>query len=72
MDWFVVHHPETGGIGVVAETALGHYLGRGWVRVSDALNAGEKDQLVPARYADAPDLDAKPEQPAAKTSTKEK
>jgi hypothetical protein len=68
MDWFVVRHPGTGGVGVVAETALDHHRDRGWTRVSDALTDGEKDQVVPAQYADAPDLDTKP---ASKTSTKE-
>lgn len=71
MDWFVVRHPEIEGVGVVAASALDHHRARGWLRVSEALTGDEKDQLVPARYADAPDLDAKPE-PPAKTSTKEK
>lgn len=63
MDWFVVRHPETGGVGVVAETALDHHRGSGWLRVSEALSRDERDFLNLAFYADAPDLDAPP--PAA-------
>ncbi|GAA0738817.1 hypothetical protein Drose_04145 [Dactylosporangium roseum] len=63
MDWFVVRHPETGGVGVVAETALDHYRRTGWLRVSDALGRDERDLIDLASYADAPDLDA-PKAPA--------
>lgn len=60
MDWFVVRHPETGGVGVVAESALDIHRNNGWVRVSDAIAEFEKAHVVTADYAAAPDLDAPP------------
>jgi hypothetical protein len=75
MDWFVVRHPETGGIGVVAESALPTHRAGGWIRVSDAIDEGAKSHLVLNEYATAPDLDAPQplpaEKPAHKTSSKE-
>lgn len=75
MNWFVVRHPETKGVGIVAETALVVHKGLGWLRVSEAIPDHEKDQVVTADYADARDLDAEPSKPeptsakaAAKTS----
>lgn len=53
--------PETGGVGVVPETSLDHHRARGWLRVSDALGRDGRDQVRLGDYADAPDLDAKPE-----------
>lgn len=64
MDWFVIRHPETGGVGVVAETALLIHQAAGWLRVSEAIPDHEKAQIVAAHYADAPDLDAEPPAPA--------
>lgn len=66
MNWYVVRHPETRGVGVVAESALRIHRAKGWLRVSDAICIDDKYQVVPADYADAPDLDAAP-QPAPKT-----
>jgi len=60
MDWFVVRHPETGGAGVVAESALPTHRGLGWLRVSDAVSEMDKDQIDLSAYANAPDLDAVP------------
>lgn len=58
MDWFVIRHPESGGAGVVAESALPAHRGLGWVRVSDAVSEMDKDQLDLSAYDGAPDLDA--------------
>lgn len=74
MDWFVVRHPETGGVGVIAESALDIHRTSGWVRVSDAIDEGAKYHLVLDEYATASDLDAPQPEPAAKpakTSSKE-
>lgn len=75
MDWFVVRHPETCGVGVVAESALPTHRAGGWIRVSDAIDEGAKYHLKLTEYAEAPDLDApQPEpagKPANKTSSKE-
>lgn len=60
MDWFVVRHPETGGVGVVAESALDIHRRNGWLRVSDAVAEGEKQHLTLSLYAAAADLDAPP------------
>lgn len=73
MDWFVIRHPETRGVAVVAESTLPIHRGQGWIRVSDAISVVDKDHVVHDDYADAPDLDAVPEpEPtqtkAAKTS----
>lgn len=57
MDWYVIRHPETGGVAVVAESTLPIHKDRGWIRVSDAMSVVEKYQVVAADYADAPDLD---------------
>jgi hypothetical protein len=74
MDWFVMRHPETDGVGVVPETALDIWRPRGWVRCSDGIPEGEKDHVVFADHA--VDLDAAPDEPpakaTAKTSPKEK
>ena len=79
MDWFVMRLPETGGVGVVPESALDLHRDRGWIRVSDVVTERNKDQVVLADYADAPDLDAAPAAPEAtdakappKQTTKEK
>lgn len=69
MDWFVMRLPDTGGVGVVPETALDHYRGRGWLRVSEALGRDERDQVRLGDYVDAPDLDAPPE-PKSKAKAK--
>jgi hypothetical protein len=66
MDFFVMRLPETGGVGVVPETAVEHHRERGWIRVSDALSRDEHDQLRPESYVDALDLDAEPESKPAK------
>lgn len=76
MNWFVMRLPETGGVGVVPESALEHHRVRGWLRVSGPLNNDERDQVRLSDYAEAPDLDAEPEpeppaKPTAKTSAKE-
>jgi hypothetical protein len=75
VDWFVMRHPETGGVGVVADSALSIHRGGGWIRVSDAIDEGSKYHLVLTEYATAPDLDAPQpepaEKPANKTSSKE-
>jgi hypothetical protein len=60
MDWFVIRHPETGGVGVIAESALEIHKGLGWIRVSDAIGESAKDQVVKQDYAAATDLDAPP------------
>lgn len=60
MKWFVVRHPQTGGVGVVAECALLIHKAAGWLRVSEPIGEMDKDQVDPAAYADAPDLDAAP------------
>lgn len=60
MDWFVVRHPETGGVGVVAESALDIHKGLGWIRVSEPIAEFEKAHVVTQDYAAAPDLDAAP------------
>lgn len=60
MDWFVIRHPETGGVGVIAESALDIHKGLGWIRVSDAIGESAKDQVVKQDYAAAADLDAPP------------
>ena len=70
MDWFVVRHPETGGVGVVAESALDIHRAGGWIRVSDAFDEGAKSHLVLTEYATAPDLDAPQPEPAGKSATK--
>lgn len=57
MDWYVIRHPETGGVGVVADSALPIHKGAGWVRVSDSIAEAAKDQLLLDGFADAPDLD---------------
>jgi hypothetical protein len=78
MNWFVMRLPESGGIGVVPETALEHYRLRGWLRVSEALGRDERDQLRLSDYAQAPDLDApepeptKPAKQAQAAKTREK
>jgi hypothetical protein len=67
-----MRHPDTGGVGVVPGSSLEHYRLRGWLRVSDPLGADDRDQVRPADYADAPDLDA-PEpdpEPSAKAPAK--
>lgn len=69
MDSFVMRLPETGGVGVVPASSLDHHRARGWLRVSDALGRDERDQVRLGDYADAPDLDAKPE-PQAKAKAK--
>lgn len=58
MDWFVIRHPDTGGVAVVADSALTIHKGAGWIRVSDAIDESAKDQVVTQDYAAAPDLDA--------------
>jgi hypothetical protein len=58
VDWYVIRHPETGGVGVVADSALDIYKGLGWIRVSDAVGESAKDQIVTQDYAEAVDLDA--------------
>lgn len=60
MDWFVIRHPETGGVGVVGESSLDIWRSNGWIRVSDAISESTKDQVVKADYNAAPDLDAAP------------
>lgn len=69
MDWFVIRHPETGGVGVVGESSLDIHRNNGWLRVSDAIGESSKDQVVKADYVAAPDLDAPPSR--AKTFIKE-
>jgi hypothetical protein len=69
MNWFVIRHPETGGIGWAAESALPIHRGAGWLRVSDAIGDMDRDHLVLADYATAPDLDAVP---ASKTKPSDK
>lgn len=81
MNWYVIRHPETNGVGVVAEVALLIHKAAGWLRVSEPIGDMDKDQVVHAAYADTPDLDAVPEsapkteptdaKAAAKTSSKE-
>lgn len=66
MNWYVMRLPATGGAGVVPETALEHHIARGWIRCSDAISDGERDQLVLGDYT--VDLDAKPEPPAKATA----
>jgi hypothetical protein len=72
--WVVIHNNALEASAVVHVDALEHHRIRGWVRVSEP--APDKDFLFPADFADAPDLDAEPEeQPkktAAKTKTEEK
>ena len=63
MQWYAVRLPETGGVSVVPASALDHYRGRGWLRVSDALDDDAKEQFVAEDYADAPALDAEDVQP---------
>lgn len=72
MHWFVIRHPETGGVGVIAEPALSIHKGQGWLRVSEPLPEHAIDEVVKADYADSPDLDAptpktKPSDAPAKT-----
>lgn len=65
---FCVIRADT-GLSVVPESAWPMYQARGCVRVSEWLD--DTSQINVADYADAPDLDAKPEPakaPAAKTS----
>lgn len=66
-----MRHPETGGVGVVPESSLDIHRNQGWLRVSDALSRDERERVVLTEYAEAPDLDAKPDRPAPK-SQKEK
>lgn len=58
MDWYVIRHPETGGVGVVADSALTIHKGAGWLRVSDPIAEGAKDHLILDGFVDSPDLDA--------------
>lgn len=60
MNWYVIRHPDTGGVGVVAECALPAHRNLGWVRVSDAYPEDAKDNIDKRRYAEAIDLDAVP------------
>lgn len=68
MNWYVVRHPETGGVGVVAECALPPHRAAGWLRVSGPIAEMSKDQVVLADYAGASDLDAPPAEPAQPTA----
>lgn len=68
-----MRHPETGGVGLVPESAVEHQRGRGWLRVSDALDDDARLAFDPAEFADAPDLDAAPDpetEPAPKAPAK--
>lgn len=81
MNWFVVRHPDTGGVGVVAESALPIHKAEGWLRVSEPVDGMDRHHVVLVDYAEAPDLDAEPEpapnpeptdtKAAAKTRSKE-
>lgn len=66
MNWHIVRHPETEGVGVVPDTSLEHHKALGWLRVGSTTDM-DKDHVDLSAYADAPDLDA-PAKPAAKTS----
>lgn len=68
MTWYVMRHPETGGVGVVAESALPIHKEQGWLRVSDAMSIDDKDQVRPGDYADAADLDAPKTKPTGRPS----
>jgi hypothetical protein len=70
MNWYVVRHPETKGIGVIAETALAIHKGLGWLRVSEPIPDHDKDQVQAAHYADAPGLDAPAETAGTKAAAK--
>lgn len=70
MDWYVVRLPETGGVGVVAESALDLHRDRGWIRCSDAIAEAEKDQVPLGDYTT--DLDATPDVPAKSAPAKTK
>jgi hypothetical protein len=72
VDWFAVRHPETGGAGVIAESALDIHRGNGWIRVSGPIGEFDKDRVNPYDY-DVVDLDVPQPEPSktAKTSSKE-
>lgn len=69
MRWTVIRHPETDGVGVIAETALEMHEARGWVRTSDW--ADDPTELNPADHP-LPETEPEPKPKAsAKTSSKE-
>lgn len=69
MDWYVVRLPVTGGVGVVAESALALHLDRGWIRCSGPIAEANKDQVRLDDYTT--DLDAVPPAKASAKPTKE-
>jgi hypothetical protein len=63
MNWYVVRHSETGGVGCVSKDSLALHKANGWLRVSDPLEPDAYAQFAPAVWADAPDLDAPEPEP---------
>lgn len=72
MDWYVVRHPDIEGAGVVPDSSLEHHRARGWVRVSDAIAEGEKNNLRLDDYTVDLDAPVPPAKSAPAKSTKEK
>lgn len=64
MDRFVMRHPDTGGTALVPESSLRLHKGQGWLRVSDAVAEEDMHRVDATAYAQAPDLDAAPDQSA--------
>lgn len=66
---FCVMRDPAVGVFTAPESAWPTYRSRGCVRVSEWMD--DMSQVVPADFADAPDLDAQPEpEPAATPATK--
>jgi hypothetical protein len=57
MCWTIVTHPETGGVGVIAESALRGHLNVGWLQREPADWSEDPDELRALLAAEAAEAD---------------
>lgn len=52
MRWYVIRHPDTGGVACVSEDAVDIHSYAGWTRVAGPLTEDQRAQFDPATWVD--------------------